>query len=179
MKNALLFFCFLSVLGHWSCTEDPPAPEPEPTLPPITQTGENTFGCYVNGELWLPKGNIQNYPLFAGYYNNYLQIDANRVGANPYTSIEMNFGKVYSDTVFAIHNYSDSAGMQFFNLYSATSPSGPIRYYDALGIPCGQMHLIRFDTINRIVAGTFDFIAVDTVSGDTVFIEDGRFDLQF
>src|SRR5574337_793597 len=29
---------------------------PKETLPPITQTGANTFGCYVNGKLWLPKG---------------------------------------------------------------------------------------------------------------------------
>ena len=24
-------------------------------LPPITQTGANTFGCYVNGEIFLPR----------------------------------------------------------------------------------------------------------------------------
>lgn len=45
-------------------------------LPPITQTGANTFGCLVNGKAWLPNGrkpqnggpNIQVYvdPTFQG-----------------------------------------------------------------------------------------------------------------
>jgi hypothetical protein len=26
-------------------------------LPPATQEGNHTFGCLVNGSLWLPKGN--------------------------------------------------------------------------------------------------------------------------
>jgi len=32
-------------------------------LPPATQVGANTFGCLLNGKVWLPKGNnsISNY----------------------------------------------------------------------------------------------------------------------
>jgi hypothetical protein len=26
----------------------------QPVLPPITQTGANTFGCKINGQVWLP-----------------------------------------------------------------------------------------------------------------------------
>jgi hypothetical protein len=55
------FIC-CSLLFH-SCTKTPDEPEPDPTptpctncLPPITTEGKNTFGCKVNGKIWLPKG---------------------------------------------------------------------------------------------------------------------------
>jgi hypothetical protein len=31
-------------------------PEPEPTLPPATQTGANTFGCLINGKVFQARG---------------------------------------------------------------------------------------------------------------------------
>ena len=33
-------------------------------LPPITQNGANTFGCLINGKLYIPKGFEQNCPNF-------------------------------------------------------------------------------------------------------------------
>jgi hypothetical protein len=51
-------------------------------LPPITQTGANTFGCVVNGEVLIPK-DATSYPpgpiprgLKVYYQNNTLKIDA-------------------------------------------------------------------------------------------------------
>jgi hypothetical protein len=37
------------------CKKDNQGPSKE-QLPAITQTGANTFGCYVNGEIFLPRG---------------------------------------------------------------------------------------------------------------------------
>ena len=37
--------------------------KPEPTLPPATQTGANTFGCKVNGKVYIPNGNIYYPPI--------------------------------------------------------------------------------------------------------------------
>jgi hypothetical protein len=48
----LLFFLFAA----GSCEKEDEAPQ----LPPVTQTGEDTFGCLVNGEAWLPE----DYDLF-------------------------------------------------------------------------------------------------------------------
>ena len=33
-------------------------------LPPITQTGANTFGCLVNGKAYIPSGNDGWFPNF-------------------------------------------------------------------------------------------------------------------
>jgi hypothetical protein len=168
----------ISICGC-SCKEDPPTPA-EPTLPPVTQTGENTFGCFVNGELWLPKGNIQTPALNGDYYQQYIQINANRVGQNPFSAIHLDFGTVTSDTSFIIHNYLDTTSLQYFYYNSSyLSQSGPIQDFYAILPNSGQLTLIKLDTVNRIMAGTFFFTAVDTVNNDTVMIEDGRFDIHY
>ena len=52
MKNLILYTGLITIiLVGCSPTKD----EFVPTLPPITQTGENTFGCYVNGVLITPR----------------------------------------------------------------------------------------------------------------------------
>lgn len=179
MKRALLFCCIISLLGSWSCTEDPPAPDPEPRLPPITQTGENTFGCLVDGELWLPKGNIQNPALTASYYNNCVLISATRVGQNPHTYLHLDFGNVFSDTVFSIYNYSDTTGYQYFAYTEGYYSPTVINDYFPIVVNSGELTLLKLDTINRIIAGTFEFQAVDVINGQSVSIEDGRFDLHY
>src|SRR5690554_4511622 len=52
MKNLILYTGLITVI-LMGCY--PTKDEFVPTLPPITQTGENTFGCYVNGVLITPR----------------------------------------------------------------------------------------------------------------------------
>jgi hypothetical protein len=174
MKKALLLF-FLSAFCSWSCTEDPPAPEPEPTLPPITQTGENTFGCYVDGELWLPKGNFQTFAINASYYGQHIQIQANRVG-DPLTSFNIIFPIEYADSLVIAYNHVDSIGTTYFQ-FRKWFDIGPDYDYDALQINSGELQLSRFDTVNNIISGTFHFNAIDPINQVTVQIEHGRFDI--
>jgi hypothetical protein len=42
----------------------------------------------------------------------------------------------------------------------------------------GEVNLSRFDTLNRIVSGTFHFTAVHQPTGETVNVTDGRFDIN-
>jgi|GEM_PF-4482748 len=42
-------------------------PEPKEELPPITQTGANTFGFLLNGQVWLPKGSDGTPNLTSSY----------------------------------------------------------------------------------------------------------------
>src|SRR5690554_696426 len=55
LKNHILIPAILSffLLGAGGCNNDDDAFVP--TLPPITQTGENTFGCYVDDKLLIPR----------------------------------------------------------------------------------------------------------------------------
>lgn len=50
-----------ALLGLSQCKKHDP--DPVDQLPPATQTGANTFGCLLNGQLWTPSGNnsVPNY----------------------------------------------------------------------------------------------------------------------
>ena len=47
-----------ALLGLSQCKKNDINPVDQ--LPPATQTGANTFGCLVNRQVWLPKGNNGN-----------------------------------------------------------------------------------------------------------------------
>ena len=49
--QSLLFISLVLLLLSSSCKKDNIS-----KLPPPTQTGENTFGCLVNGKAFVPKG---------------------------------------------------------------------------------------------------------------------------
>ena len=55
MKLTRTVFFLIFPLLLLGCKKDPPA-EPKPTdpvMPPATQIGANTFGCYIDGELFV------------------------------------------------------------------------------------------------------------------------------
>ena len=78
MKNIkTLQLCFTIVLGFvltsTSCEKEKPEPYPpsEPQLPAITTSGKNTFGCYINDDLFIPKGGIYYRGIeYPGYHTN-------------------------------------------------------------------------------------------------------------
>jgi hypothetical protein len=51
IKVTMLALGFL-LLNAASCTDE----EYGDKLPPETQNGNNTFGCLLNGKVWLPEG---------------------------------------------------------------------------------------------------------------------------
>ena len=67
MKNLLALF---SILVLSACTKNDATPQDQ--LPPATTIGANTAGCYINGELLVPKNGSQaiggspNYGLTTG-----------------------------------------------------------------------------------------------------------------
>ena len=54
-------------------------------LPPITTEGKNTFGCLVNGQVWLPEVKPYQmfvYPLTSSYEFGLFHIAANKLVKN-------------------------------------------------------------------------------------------------
>lgn len=177
MKNiiAITIFTLICIAG---CKKDKAGSE---QLPPATQTGANTFGCLVNGKVFVPKGYDGT-----GRPNPHIQFDYDLNG-QPYLSIETN--------LFVNSNSQGGVLLVFRNLNS-------IRYYstdndlrftvgwpDVLSMCGGQTidttvkswgggRITKLDIPNRIIAGTFDF-KYKTIQCDTVRITDGRFDIKF
>ena len=54
MKKILTPFLAILLIAA-SCKKTKTESESPDQLPPITQTGANTFGCLINGNVWLPK----------------------------------------------------------------------------------------------------------------------------
>lgn len=67
---SVMWLVFMATACHKSAP-----PEPEPDLPPETQTGAGTIGCYINGKPWWPK------PFLAIGVDPYLEVAYG--GTNP------------------------------------------------------------------------------------------------
>ena len=104
MKNITLILLFTIPLLALKCNKDPEPPiEPIDQLPPATQTGENTFGCLVDGEVWLPRGSF-NFPAIASSYSNgTFFLKSNKV--IPAKDIKESFRFEIYDQLYDIGNY--------------------------------------------------------------------------
>jgi hypothetical protein len=162
-----------------ACHKTPP--DPEPDLPPETQTGAGTIGCYINGKPWVPK------PFLAIGVNHYLEVKYG--GANPgffYLGAvipkEINAGDI-EITVLTWAKKGDNL------IWYDPRPDGRVfTSYDTIAFArnCGKFTLdttktrrltiTKLDTIGiGILSGTFEFTAYNTC-GDTLRFTQGRFD---
>jgi len=178
MKKTILLPLLTCLFIFAQCKKDKNAAG---SLPPATQTGENTFGCLINGEVFVPKGYDGT-----GRPNPHVQYDYDLNG-QPYLAISAN-----------LFNSNNSLGEVLISFRNLTQPGfyqHPTTFNFSVGWPIeiGSCSTVIFDTTiqkhgggtitkldisNRIISGTFDF-KYKTLQCDTVFITDGRFDIKF
>jgi hypothetical protein len=173
-----------------------PAPEPQPTLPPITSNGSGTFGAMINGEVWVPK---YHTTWGADLYTpgvSYSEIDLKNLGiyrgifglgAGQYypetnTDVLLRF---FVDTVYSIGEYKFTAFL-IPNNYSTTYEKYKKHiddvydeYYILRNPSVNKLNITRLDTVNNIISGTFEVDLLDTITGNIMEIRDGRFDLTY
>lgn len=182
---SLIFILSLSILLFTSlkCRKD--KNEAPDTLPPITQTGANTFGCKVDGKIWAPYAKC-------GFGNNPCgEMSANVQGANmPNSSpfnIELTIGKESNNELsfFNVSTYGNnnfpitSVGNKIDSISFSFVKSGSIVYRAINGFGINNSFIItKLDTINRIISGIFDITLYKSLL-DSVRITEGRFDLKF
>jgi hypothetical protein len=183
MKNIFLLFTILFVfLFCLSCKKT----SPSKVLPPITQTGANTFGCKINGQVWVP----------------YYHCDSYCMGC---LELAYNIHQVYETSVFPLR-FSLEAGKSTntfpgFLDFSPAPLRGPtdISYIYHLGNVADSMavdflsdkgnytthyrnpkdifEISKLDTLHKIISGIFSFTLYNSPS-DSIVITEGRFDLQ-
>ncbi len=190
MKHKLFFIfgsLLLICLTTSNCKKHKTTADPVSQLPPETQVGANTFGCLVNGEVFLPKGPSLNPILQCAYqylYTNssngyFFQLSANAKGKKECELFSVSIGtnslQIVEGKTYELVNYDKGRSAA---QYSYFFTCGQFTNYNTSNEVVGQLNIKRFDEINQVASGTFWFNAVNS-NGDTVHVTDGRFDMQF
>ncbi|MCC4214160.1 hypothetical protein [Leeuwenhoekiella parthenopeia] len=145
-------------------------------LPPETQTGENTFGCLLDGEPFIPRGGVNPldcvYQLIDGerYFN--LEAAMNDAGFNEIAiSITTNAKEIIENQTYSLVSEFEVGGVSGKYIFN-----GDI--FDTDNQNSGKLTITHLDIDNQIVSGTFFFDVIDQ-NGELREIRDGRFDMKF
>lgn len=168
-----LFAFFLFAAG--SCEKE----DENPQLPSITQTGEDTFGCLVDGKVWTPELVIA-FPTQSKVSAELIRefgYQMWEIGASQGAESSFYFG-FYADSlklgkinISADEMYGNGIGLYYFSKnYDRASFVWQENLFE-------QFYITKLDTINKVISGTFAFDAVNLL-GDTVKIREGRFDIK-
>jgi hypothetical protein len=150
--------------------------EPKRELPPITSKGLNTFGCLIDGELFLFE---DVFELFADtkmhytvYRDSLLEISAKERSSNSSVYLETIYHRGQKTiNLYNPNAYAEGRITQYINF---STKLGGARYF-IIKNDLGKLRLIRDDDI--AIAGTFSFDAIGEDFGDTIRITEGRFDI--
>lgn len=195
MKKQFIFYSPLwipaiLVITFFACKKSDPEPYTGPlpidytVLPPATQTGAGTFGCLVDGEVWVPR-----VPLLTVTYRDIEAYASEKNGSGAASIIcnlvdiekqQDNFLQIVSGiTLFQTSEfcYPNTTGVSA--QFKKTNGEWYLSTYFDMDENC--VTITRFDTLNNIISGTFNFTVYhDTINkNEKVVISDGRFDLKY
>ncbi len=170
------------------------------SLPNLTTEGKNTFGCKINEQIFLPRDagglNINDpvpilkalYVYNEYYFNGYrLSIFADNEILRKSIRIEMTGsqtpleeGGIYpiiveeNDNIHATYDFwdepvdnGDGTGYQLVYVYNTNNEVS------------GELEIVKLDTENQIISGTFWFDSEEVNSGEIAEIREGRFDINY
>lgn len=178
MHKPCLFFLALAFLlsGCWGESVEPD------TLPPLTTTGENTFGCRINGEVWTPLGEgfigLPTNGIRAEYrHPNFLAIQTSNEdvgGGIDFVIIEepVEIGK------YEIISVTDTQESYAHKVSVRGRSPSSICFGDSTSV-IGTLNITYFDRRENIVSGTFEFDLIGLSCPDTMIVTEGRFDVKF
>jgi hypothetical protein len=167
------------------------------SLPPITQTGANTFGCLVDGKILTPETSILN----GGPYLNCVYRKAYDDTAKAYTfqinaedkpnnscnfssieigldSVRLKQGNTYELSASLNSNGNAPPGKYFGSYTNVTCSQSYLNVYSTSDSLTGQLTITYIDQLNYIISGTFYFKALNA-QGDAVDVTNGRFDVKY
>ncbi len=175
-------FLFIGILFTVaSCKKlNPPEENDEPkerVLPPATTSGENTFGCKVNGEVFLPNGNINYWGIdHPKYYLEEGRLWVRVKNLYDYPNDVYMYVDIYKDlwTVGKSTNLINSLYPEY--KYFREDYTQVLYHIDST--KNYYVDITRLDLENQIVSGEFEYTIFNDELGDTLKITEGRFDLN-
>ena len=180
MKQLLLLAASFILLSS-SCKKNK-SDNPIDQLPPETQTGANTFGCLVDGKVFLPKGDPFGGPIIKAQYQFVNGKQGFGISGRRSDGETGQLVGIIGDSVrveIGTFNLTSLSAGKFRGGYTYSDLTNPIGIsYYTNEIQTGQLTIKKFDIINQIVSGTFWFDAKNS-SGQIVQVREGRFDLPY
>ncbi len=177
MKQTLIVLSALLIL--FSCKKE------VDELPAATQTGANTFGARVKGELWTPQGFgvVLTAPILEASYsgNNAILINARNFNTSPTeTEIEIYLQNATRPGTYLLNqatahfpNHNASYAYYVERRFTPTNEWITNNQY------VGKVEVTRLDTVNNIISGIFEFNAINLYNTpQPITITDGRFDIK-
>jgi hypothetical protein len=177
MKIILVIFLAFILFAGLQCRKEnnSPTPEPELVLPPITTQGLNTVGCKIDGKVWVPYSKTSVPKIMSSVARNagwrYGFWGYQITGINQINTIGFYLQSINKDSLFVISNNKQNSIGYFLPIDSLIFTSSSSND--------NKVHILRFDSIEQIISGTFRFTVIDTTTQIKHEITDGRFDLRF
>ena len=176
MKKSILLLASILIFLAASCGDDDEKLTTD-QLPPATMIGANTFGCKVNGEVWIPHvegAPFWESPIYAKHDRWWPDCD-----------------QLFISATRKFHNQADISQEITLNVWcpkigenNLTPSKGSYRdlrncgYYNIDTLSPYTMNITKLDTINNIASGTFELTVINADCNDTVRITEGRFDVD-
>ncbi|RYY39986.1 MAG: hypothetical protein EOO08_07985 [Chitinophagaceae bacterium] len=153
-------------------------------LPEATESGANTFGARVNGDLWAPQkaGIMATAPI----------LEASFAGADSYVLHARNFSKSPTETEFEIYLHNVTApGTYQLNQNTELRPNHtasyasfvertftPTHQWMTTAQTPGTVVITKLDKVAHVISGTFSFRGTDQIGSASVLdVREGRFDM--
>src|SRR5690606_37989181 len=167
-KYILLIFLTTTISCCNKDDDNPPA-EPVDQLPPATQTGAGTFGCLLDGEVFLPGNSSNNLDCVYQYVNGgyYFALQSNKRDSNKNIrtlSISTNKLEINEDRTYSLIEFKERNASGIYSYATNTSYTSETH--------TGEIKITKLDYDNHIVSGTFWFDVKDS-NGVVHEIRDG------
>ena len=166
---------FLTALFFIHCSDND---TPQDQLPPITQTGANTFGAIINGRVFVPKDKTGYYAPGGGRPKGITVLRGSSyfsIAVSNYTNMYMYIyipNNVPLETTydFKLSNGRPADGNEP-HCFAIINDIGYKSYENS-----GTITFTKIDEVEGIIAGTFS-LNIKNDNNDIIEITDGRFDI--
>lgn len=175
MKRTLFALSIIALLS--SCKKE------ITELPDPTQTGANTFGAKVNGNLWAPQGFgplPANDILESIIVSNRLTIKARNFASSPNeTEFEINVENVTGPGTYQLNMNASHPSFSGSYAYYVKRQLTPQNEWITSAAKGGTVTITKLDLPNKIIAGNFQFTAMNLYNTpELLTVTEGRFDLK-
>ncbi len=180
MKYLILSACFFLLISSGCKKNRTQKPKTElEKLPPVTQTGANTFGCLINGEAFIPGGGGLFDKILNVHYDENYGAGSLNIKATMYSG-----GNVYIISILGNVNNTGEYELLFRGdygvFYSTTFSTCSFNTFDPPqpNKISGLLNILKFNKVSKTIAGTFSF-KINTDQCGEIEATDGRFDVQY